>query len=60
MIADEKRLDVLVNNAGVMSPPYTLTEDGFEMQLGVNFLGRYLFYIFTPGIVMLCRQQQIK
>jgi NAD(P)-dependent dehydrogenase (short-subunit alcohol dehydrogenase family) len=36
------RLDVLVNNAGVMMPPYTKTEDGFELQLGANFLGHFL------------------
>ena len=37
-----KKLDVLVNNAGIMIPPYELTEDGFESQLGVNFLGHFL------------------
>ena len=35
------RLDVLLNNAGIMAVPYGTTEDGLERQMGVNHLGHF-------------------
>lgn len=48
------KLDVLINNAGVMRPPRTLTAQGYELQFGVNHLAHFaltglLFDVLTKS-----------
>ncbi len=43
--AGVEHADVLVNNAGVMMPPRTLTEQGYELQFGVNHLAHFALTI---------------
>lgn len=55
-IKQHPKLDVLINNAGIMIPPAAKTAQGFEAQFGVNFLGHFALtgYLYpllnsTPG-----------
>jgi NAD(P)-dependent dehydrogenase (short-subunit alcohol dehydrogenase family) len=54
--AGNDRLDILLNNAGIMMVPYGKTSDGFEQTLGINHLGHFALtgllledLITTPG-----------
>jgi NAD(P)-dependent dehydrogenase (short-subunit alcohol dehydrogenase family) len=54
LLAARTGLDLLINNAGVMAPPRrTITRDGFELQLGTNYLGHFAL---TARLLPLLRQ----
>ncbi|XP_070490215.1 uncharacterized protein [Chironomus tepperi] len=45
-------INLLINNAGIMSPPFKLTKDGFETQMAVNHIGHFLLtHLLMPQLI---------
>lgn len=45
------KIDLLINNAGIMATPYYVTEDGYESQFAVNYLGHFLLtHLLMPQL----------
>ncbi|XP_026871976.2 retinol dehydrogenase 12-like isoform X1 [Electrophorus electricus] len=49
--SEEKQVNILINNAGVMVCPYGKTADGFEMQIGVNHMGHFLLTFLLIDLI---------
>jgi NAD(P)-dependent dehydrogenase (short-subunit alcohol dehydrogenase family) len=52
-------VDILVNNAGVMAPSGRLTDDGFELQFGVNHLGHFAFTGRVLGLLLAAESPRV-
>ncbi|KAF4500844.1 alcohol dehydrogenase Bli-4 [Fusarium agapanthi] len=49
--ASSSRLDILINNAGIMMTPEGLTEEGYEIQIGTNHMGHaFLTHLLLPTL----------
>jgi NAD(P)-dependent dehydrogenase (short-subunit alcohol dehydrogenase family) len=51
-LEQSKRLDILITNAGIMGVPKGRTVDGFEMQLGTNHFGHFLFFQLLKPVLL--------
>lgn len=52
LLETEPKIDLLINNAGVMVTPERFTKDGFETHFGVNHLGHFLFtMLLLPRVI---------
>lgn len=54
-----QRLDVLINNAGIMACPFTKTKDGLEMQMGTNHFGHFLLTALLMPIILKTKNSRI-
>ncbi|SMY26915.1 unnamed protein product [Zymoseptoria tritici ST99CH_1A5] len=59
VIAQTEHIDVLVNNAGVMAPPYSKTIDGFESTFQTNHLSPFLFTNWIMEKLMSALEQRV-
>lgn len=48
---NEKHIDLLINNAGIMLSPYAKTKDNFEIHFGVNHLGHFMLTLLLFPII---------
>ena len=59
LISQFEKIDVLVNNAGMMTPQLESTGDGFEKQIGVNYIGPFLLTMKLLPLIKKAEQGRI-
>ena len=60
MNAENRPIDLLINNAGVMTPPQRqTTNDGFELQLGTNYLGHFALTLALLPLLKRAKQPRV-
>jgi NAD(P)-dependent dehydrogenase (short-subunit alcohol dehydrogenase family) len=59
LAGERDRIDLLINNAGVMAPPRRVTVDGFESQLGTNHLGHFALTGLLLGMLLAAPQPRV-
>jgi NAD(P)-dependent dehydrogenase (short-subunit alcohol dehydrogenase family) len=59
ILRSHRRIDLLVNNAGLMAMPERRTVDGFELQFGVNHLGHWAFTAHLLPAILAARSARV-
>jgi NAD(P)-dependent dehydrogenase (short-subunit alcohol dehydrogenase family) len=60
LLVENRPLDLLVNNAGVMAPPERLTSvDGFELQFATNFLGPFALTVQLLPLLLKAKEGRV-
>jgi NAD(P)-dependent dehydrogenase (short-subunit alcohol dehydrogenase family) len=59
VLKEHRRLDVLINNAGIMAIPRLTTKDGFETQIGTNHLGHFALTGLLIGRLVECAPSRV-
>ncbi len=58
-IEQHKQLHLLINNAGVATPPASKTSEGYELQYGVNFLGHFALTGYLYPLLLATQSSRI-
>jgi len=58
-LAGHARLDLLINNAGVMGSPYRQTADGFELQMATNHLGHFALTMLLMNRLLMSGRSRV-